>query len=86
MNANTKALTAATLAVSAALILLGLGFDIYETNKFSDCVDTSINIGRCVSANRGGLIVFVIGLIGIIGAGAAWLTLRRSVPSEGRNP
>lgn len=85
MTANAKAVTTAALAISVALILLGLGFDMYENNKFSDCVDTAVNIGRCTSANRGGLIVFVIGLIGLIGAGAAWFSLRKSKTTESVN-
>jgi len=85
MNANAKAVTMAALAIAVTLIIFGLGFDIYENNKFSDCVDGITNFStknRCTSANRGGLVVALVGAIAFIGAGAAWFSLRKSASRQ----
>lgn len=65
--------------MSVALVLIGLGLDLYENNKFSDCVNATGTNAHCATANRGGLIVFGVGLIGLIGAGTVWLVLRKSM-------
>ena len=82
MNPNFKAGATAALGIAVALIALGLGFDIYETGKFSDCVTTSSTPGRCPAQNRGGIALAALGAILFVGAGAALSSLRRSATSH----
>lgn len=76
MNQNAKALLVGALTISLALIVFGLGFDVYETGKFQDCTPSIAH--RCALPNRGGLVVFAVGAIATLGVLAAWISLRRN--------